>query len=175
MNMQHFATYAPLAAAVVTAVVNNAAASAEASQASSDRKGSIASELRAFVTRTHDDGVNADDAAAILAAVMVGAELKSGTVKGYKVSFRGYRAMLADGETIDGIDTKKAQEYVASDEVKELNAAKARLRKATANKKVWNAARFNELAELAESMNPAEDKVTLIESTAVIEEARAAA
>lgn len=136
MNLALLTTYAAQLAAIAAAVTENGVASKLASEASKGRKDSLASTIRTFASDTARDGVPTEDAHGALKLVLGAADQKPGTIKGYGASFRGYRAMIADGVEIADKNTAKAQEYVASEETKALKAAKDRVKAATADYKL---------------------------------------
>ena len=152
MNMNEKLALATLASSIVEALLENQAASKEASEAAKGRRDNVAQAVRAYATETAEKDVSVEDTIAAFRLAATAAELPSGTVKGYSASLKGYRHLLSEGEDISEVNTKEAQEAVASDEVKALNAARKRLRDATKDKKVWTAARLIELAEFAEEM-----------------------
>lgn len=175
MNLALLTTYAAHLAAITAAIVENGAESKLASEASKARKDSLATSIRAYAKATDADGVNADEAGTALRLVLTAAEVKPGTVKGYGASFRGYRAMLADGKPaaeVDAANTAKAQEYVASEETKALKVAKDRVKEAT---KAYKLADWVALADALETAAaPAEatdDEAATDEELAAVAEA----
>ena len=162
-----YSTYENQLAVVVAAIVNNGVEAGKASDASKERKGTLATALRDYATTTEDDGVSVEDGRKFLRIAMIAADLKMGTVKGYGASYNGFRAMLADGAAIDKATVKEAQDYVASDAVKELNAAKKVLREAL--KPIKSASELLDIAEFAKTFHKADDKtpaVTLVPDAA---------
>jgi hypothetical protein len=174
MNIQLLTTYNAQLAAITAAIVNNAAASAEASTASKDRKDSLATSIRAYARDTAADEVSADEAGAALRLVLGAAEVKAGTIKGYGASFRGFRAMLEAGVDISEKNTKEAQDFVASDEVKALKAAKDRVKAATAEYKLADWLALADALEATKAQAEADATPTEAEATDVTREAQAA-
>jgi len=154
MNRELYLKYSPQLSAITAAVVAAGIAGKAASEASKGRKDSLAASIRDFAEVTHADGVPVDEANKMLALDMTLAEVKGGTIKGYGASLRGYRAMIAAGVAIADKNTKDAQDYVASDEVKAIKAAKDRIATAT---KGYKLADWLALADVLEAAKAARE------------------
>lgn len=152
--MSVLTTYADNLSRIVAAIADNAAASKVASAAATDRKTTLADELRAYATVTADDGVDTEAAAKALRLMMQEADLKKGTINGYGSSFRGFRAIIAAGEDINAFNVKAAQDFIASDDVKAMNAAKDRVSEA---RKGFTLADMLALADAAEAIKAARE------------------
>lgn len=152
LNIALLTTYATQLNAIVVAAGTKAVTLDEAAKAHNTAvKSSVASAIRTFAKDTAAAGVDASEANSILSLTLTAAGVKSGTVKGYGSSFRGYRQLLAEGKPVDEVNTAEAQMVVASAEVKAAKAAKDRIAAAI---KGWDAALLSQLAELAEAMAP---------------------
>lgn len=130
--------YASLLSDVASLAVAHRLAQAEAGKAAEQRGDKLADKLREYARQTAEDGVSAADARDVLRvslSTLADDEGKpmipAGTVKGYGASFAGFRDAIANGVDPDTISVKEAQERVASDETKALNAARKALRDAT--------------------------------------------
>lgn len=140
--------YATQLGTITELAVNNSAESKAENAKRDERKGGLVDAVKDFATVTHADGVAPEAAAVAMRIAMQNVVdeagkpvIAGGTVKGYTAAFRGYRKILARGETIADVNSAKAQEEVASDEAKAIKAAKAAFAKHAAKwtAKEWTA------------------------------------
>lgn len=126
-------------AAAIAAIAHANAVKADAADASSVATRNTTAAIREAAKTAHAEGLSVKQAAAQFAAQVTYAEQMDETVKVNKVfsaGFKGFVNMLHDGVNIDQFTDKgdpatvqHAVAYIASDDVKALNAAKSRFMK----------------------------------------------
>lgn len=142
--------YADQIAAIAEAMVRKDEASKSASEASKANTSTLTDMVRDFAVQTAADGIPAEDGRKALIFGLTGLEAPKGSVKASGNHFAGYRAMIADGVEVADKSVKDAQAYIASDDVKAINAIKAawaEARKAANGGKGWKLADWQAFAE----------------------------
>lgn len=137
------ATYATQLGLITSLAVENSKAGKAETEARDNRKGGLVDALRDLVTVQARDGIDVEAGATclrIMLANVTGDDGKplvpGGTVKNYVSAYKGYRKIMARGETIADVSTAKANEEMQSEELKRVKAAKKTFSELA---KAWNA------------------------------------
>lgn len=145
-NPVTMAAHATTLAKLVTLACDNSKANKAEADARDNRKGGLVDVLRDYVKETVAKETDTEAGAICLRIMLTNvtndegkAIIPGGTVKNYVSAFKGYRKILARGESIDEVSTAKANEEMASEEAKAIKAAKAEFAKLS---KDWTAAQW---------------------------------
>lgn len=145
-NPVTMANHATTLAKLVTLACDNSKANKAEADARDNRKGGLVDVLRDYVKETVAKETDTEAGAICLRIMLTNvtndegkAVIPGGTVKNYVSAFKGYRKILARGESIDEVSTAKANEEMASEEAKAIKAAKADFAKLS---KDWTAAQW---------------------------------
>lgn len=169
-------THAALFAAIAANLNATTAANAANKEANDGRATTTVQLLRDYATVTAADGVPVEDARKAMQTMLTGFDVKAGSVKASGNQFAGFRALLADGVNIADKSAKDAQDAVASDDTKRLNAVKDAWKAHTKGWKLDQWLAFG--AEVGFYAEPAtvtaDDAATDDDAAAIVAEAQAA-